>query len=386
MQHRVVVGADFASDVDYAQLIASTHDNPVDEVVGPDDLCMIVHTSGTTGLPKGVMLTHGNITWNLVNLLSVADFRGDDVTVAVTPFFRTGGTGVNVLPVLFKGGTVVVPEAGDPDEILGLLERWHVTVGFGNPDLLELITRSPRWNDADLSAIRLFITGGAPVPEQLIRTYMERGVTFLQGYGLSEAAPLVLLLDSRSATCKIGSAGKPPLFVDVRTIRRDGKPCAPDETGELLVTGPNVMTGYWNRPVETREAIDEDGWLHTGDAARIDDEGFVWIVDRVADAFDASGHVVYPGDVERVFARHPAVADVCVASDDGETRGVRRARLKRRRHRSTTLLEFARAELEPYAVPRSITFVDQLPRNSVGKLLRHELVLRTGSPPRAGGS
>ena len=188
---------------------------------------MITHTSGTTGMPKGVMLTHGNITWNMVNLLSVADFRGDDVTVAVTPFFRTGGTGVNVLPVLFKGGTVVVPETGDPDEILGLLERWHVTVGFGNPDLLERITRSPRWSGADLSAIRLFITGGAPVPEHLIRAYMERGVPFLQGYGLSEAAPLVLLLDPQSATRKIGSAGKPPLFVDVRTVRPDGTPCAP---------------------------------------------------------------------------------------------------------------------------------------------------------------
>jgi fatty-acyl-CoA synthase len=370
---RVVVDADSGSDVDYEQLIATARDNPVDEVVGTDDLCMITHTSGTTGLPKGVMLTHANITWNVVNLLSVADFRGDDVTVAVAPFFRTGGTGVNVLPVLFKGGAVVVPEAGDPDEILGLLERWQVTVGFGNPDLLEMITRSPRWNDADLSAVRMFITGGAPVPEHLIRTYMERGVTFLQGYGLSEAAPVVLLLDPQSASRKIGSAGKPPLFVDVRTIRPDGTPCEPGETGELLVSGPNVMTGYWNRPVETREALDEHGWLHTGDAARIDDEGFVWIVDRVADAFDASGHVVHPGDVERVLARHPAVADACVAPVDGESTAfvVLASGVDVTEHE---LIEFARSQLESHAVPRSITFVDRLPRSSVGKLLRHELV------------
>ena len=337
---------------------------------------MITHTSGTTGMPKGVMLTHGNITWNVVNLLSVADFRGDDVTVAVTPFFRTGGTGVNVLPVLFKGGTVVVPEAGDPDEILGLLERWHVTVGFGNPDLLERITRSPRWHDADLSAIRMFITGGAPVPEHLIRAYMQRGVPFLQGYGLSEAAPLVLLLDPQSATRKIGSAGKPPLFVDVRTIRPDGTPCAPDETGELLVSGPNVMTGYWNRPVETRKTIDEDGWLHTGDAARIDDEGFVWIVDRVARRVrrvrSPSCIRVTSSASSRVT---PAVVDVCVASDDGESS--RRSSCSRPTSASPKreLLEFAARATRTV---RSTAF-DHLPRPATAQLRRQAAPTRTRS-------
>src|SRR6476659_8786925 len=146
---RVVVNAESASDVDYEQLIATSRDDPFEVVVTFDDLCMVPHTSGTTGAPKGVMLTHGNVTWNVVNLLSIADFREDDVTIAVAPFFRTGGTGVNVLPVLFKGGSVIVPETGDPDEILGLMERWHVTIGFGNPDLLEALTRSPRWDAAD---------------------------------------------------------------------------------------------------------------------------------------------------------------------------------------------------------------------------------------------
>ena len=152
---RIVVNADAGSDVDYEQLIATSSDDPVDEVVAFDDLCMLPHTSGTTGTPKGVMLTHGNVTWNVVNVLSVAEFRSDDVTIAVAPFFRTGGTGVNVLPALFKGGTVVVPETSDPDEILDLIERWHVTVGFGNPDLLEALTRSPRWDDGPFSHPRV---------------------------------------------------------------------------------------------------------------------------------------------------------------------------------------------------------------------------------------
>ena len=139
----MVVGTAKGTEIDYEHLVAESPDDPVDQVIGLDDVCMLPHTSGTTGTPKGVMLTHGNITWNVINFLSVVDFRSDDVTIAITPFFRTGGTGVNVLPVLFTGGTVIIPEAPDPDEILRLIEERRVTIGFGNPDLLEALTRSP---------------------------------------------------------------------------------------------------------------------------------------------------------------------------------------------------------------------------------------------------
>src|SRR5215218_846393 len=166
--------------------------------------CSRTDTSGTTGALKGVMLTHGNITWNVINFLSVVDFRSDDVTIAIAPFFRTGGTGVNVLPVLFTGGTVIIPDAPDPDEILRLIEERRVTIGFGNPDQLEALSRSPACPTADFSSVRCYITGGAPVPERLIRRYMQRGVTFLQGYGLFEAAPFVLLLDPANARGRIG--------------------------------------------------------------------------------------------------------------------------------------------------------------------------------------
>ena len=323
---RVVVGPASGVEIDYERLVASSVDTPLDDVSGFDDVCLLPHTSGTTGAPKGVMLTHGNVTWNVINLLSLVDFGADDVTIAIAPFFRTGGTGVNVLPVLFAGGTVVIPETPDPEEILRLIEERRVTIGFGNPDLLDALTQSPRWPTADFSSVRCCITGGAPVPERLIRTYLQRGVTFLQGYGLSEAAPFVLLLDPANALRKVGSAGKPALFVDIRIARRDGRACEPNETGALLVSGPNVMAGYWERPDATREAIDEHGWLRTGDAARIDDEGFVWIVDRVDDAFEVSGHVVYPGDVERVLAQHPSVADAGVVLLRWTRHGLRRPR------------------------------------------------------------
>jgi fatty-acyl-CoA synthase len=376
VRSRVLVDAAGEGAVDYEGLVAESPDDPIDEEVGLNDLCMLPYTSGTTGSPKGVMLTHGNVTWNVVNFLSSTDFLANDVTIAIAPFFRVGGTGVNVLPVLFKGGTVVIPYAFDPDEILRLIERHHVTVGFGNPDLLDGLTRSPVWPVADLSSVRVFLSGGAPVPERLIRTYFERGITFVQGYGLSEAAPLALLLDQESALRKAGSAGKPPLFVDVRIARPDGTECVPGETGEMLVRGPNVMAGYWNLPERTRLIIDEQGWLRTGDAARADEEGYIWIVDRVKDAYVSLGEVVYPGDVERVLALHPSVADAGVVGLMRGEKKVGRAFVVPARGKeisATDLLAFCRERLKAHEVPESINVVERLPRNSVGKLIRHEL-------------
>ncbi len=376
VQARVVVGGVDEDVLDYEHLVAESSDDLIDEPIGLDDLCMLPFTSGTTGRPKGVMLTHGNITWNVVNFLSSTDFRTDDVTIAIAPFFRVGGTGVNVLPVLFKGGTVVVPGAVDSDEVLRLIERHRATIGFGNPDLLEALARSPLWPTADLSSIRVILTGGAPVPERLIRTYFDRRLTFVQGYGLSEAAPLVLLLDQESSLRKAGSAGMPPLLVDVRIVRPDGTTCEPGETGELLVRGPNVMAGYWNRPDATRLAIDEEGWLRTGDAARADAEGYVWIVGRLEDAFVSSGMVVHPGDVERVLARHPAVAEaavVGVSSGEGEVGAAFVALATGMVVSEEELLAFCRERLDHYQVPVSVTFLERLPRSSVGKLLRPDL-------------
>src|SRR5215470_16435016 len=213
---QVAVADSLEGAAGFEALIAESPSRVIEETVRLDDLCLLPHTSGTTGRPKGVMLTHGNITWNVVNLLTCADFHSDDVTIAHVPFFRVGGIGVNVLPVLFMGGKVVVPGDVQPDDILRLTERHHVTVGFGNPDILQSLVRSPLWPTCDLSGVRFLITGGAPVPEPLIRAYLERGLTLLQGYGLSEAAPVALLLPPETALSKVGSAGTPPLFVDTK--------------------------------------------------------------------------------------------------------------------------------------------------------------------------
>jgi fatty-acyl-CoA synthase len=377
VRHRVGVAESVDGAFDFEALVAESSDEPLATSIGMDDLCLLPHTSGTTGRPKGIMLTHANVMWNVVNFLTCAEFRRDDVTVAIAPFFRVGGTGVNVLPVLFMGGTVVVANEVSANEFLRLIERHHVSVGFGNPDILEALMRSELWPRVDLSSVRFMLTGGAPVPERLIRAYLDRGVTLLQGYGLSEAAPLALLLDTESALEKIGSAGRPPLLIDVRIESPDGTVVGPGETGELLVRGPNVMAGYWNRPEATREVLSSDGWLRTGDAARGDDEGYIWIVDRVADRFLSDGRPVYPGDVERALTGHPSIADAGVVQINAKGRGeVVVAFIVLFAGSEATeqdVLEFGRQHLAPHQVPASVTFVDRLPRNSVGKLIRSHL-------------
>jgi fatty-acyl-CoA synthase len=298
------------------------------------------------------------------------------VTIAIAPFFRVGGTGVNVLPALFLGGTVIVPDDVTGDGLLGVIERQRVSVGFGNPDVLDELVHAERWPVADLSSIRFILTGGAPVPERLIRAYHDRGVALIQGYGLSEAGPVVLLLDAERSLQKIGSAGRPPLLVDIRIVDPDGHDVQPGQAGELLARGPNVMSGYWRRPAETGEVLTEGRWLRTGDAARMDDEGDVWIVDRVDAGFVAGGRTVYPGDVERQLMTHPAVADagvVPIAAPDGDVIGAAVVLRHGGSVAETELIEFARRRLAPHEVPSSITFLDRLPRSSVGKLLRADL-------------
>lgn len=271
---RVVVGDTADSESEYEQFITEHGDGPIDVTIALDELCLLAFTSGTTSAPKGVMLSHANVTWNVINCLSCHDLRGDDVTIAAAPFFRTGGTGVTVLPVLFAGGTVVIPRRTAPEEIFHLIERHRVTIEFGNPDLLDALTQSPLWSTTDLTSLRAFVTGGAPVPERLLRTCHERHLTVLQGYGLSEAAPLVSVLDARNAESRAGSAGRPAFFVDLRIADADGTDSANGTIGELLVHGPNVATGYWQHPVATERAIDAGGWLRTGDGRASTRTGF----------------------------------------------------------------------------------------------------------------
>ncbi len=364
---------------DYERLIATSAVDQMDEPVGLDDVCLIMYTSGTTGRPKGVVLTHGNIIWNSVNVLVDIDLAGDEITLVVAPLFHTAGLNMTCLPTLLKGGTVVLMPAFDPTAVLEEIETRRITYMFGVPAMYDAMTVSPRWADADLSSLRQLNCGGAPVPEATIAAYLERGLAFSQGYGLTEAAPGALYLARDMAAAKAGTAGVPHFFTDVRVVGADLADVAPGDKGEIVVSGPNVMRGYWGRPDATEQAFAADRLLRTGDVGSPDEDGYVTIVDRLKDMIISGGENIYPAEIERVLADHPAIGESAVIGIPHPTWGeVGRAVVALRPGAVATepeVLDFLRGRLAKYKIPKSVVFVDQLPRNATGKLLR--TVVRT---------
>jgi fatty-acyl-CoA synthase len=370
----------------YERLLAEASAEPLDESVGLDELCLIMYTSGTTGRPKGAMLSHANITWNAVNVLIDHDLIAGEVALVAAPLFHTAGLNMQTLPVLLKGGTCLLVPAFDPARAFDLVSRHRVTFMFGVPAMFDQMARHPRWSEAELSSLRILTCGGSPVPTGLIAAYQERGLTFLQGYGMTEAAPGVLFLDAEHAVSKAGSAGVPHFFSEVRVARPDLTPTEAGEAGEVLVRGPHVMSGYWGLPEETAAAFAE-GWLRTGDVARTDDDGYVTIVDRLKDMIISGGENIYPAEVENAILAHPDIADCAVFGVPDERWGeVGRAVVVGRagaRLDPEEVLAFLDGRIARYKIPKSVVIADELPRNPSGKLLKNRIRSAYGSPQSA---
>ncbi|MEV1026016.1 o-succinylbenzoate--CoA ligase [Streptomyces sp. NPDC050264] len=362
---------------EYEQLIASeATDEAIDETVTGDDTCIIMYTSGTTGRPKGAMLTHANLTWNAVNVLVDTDLTSDERALVSAPLFHTAGLNMLALPVLLKGGACVLVDSFDAEQTLRLIAEHRITTMFGVPTMYDLVARQPAWPTADLTSLRTLLCGGAPVPTALIATYQARGLTFLQGYGMTEASPGALFLDAEHAVEKAGSAGVPHFFTDVRVVRPDLTPTEPGETGEILVRGPHVMPGYWGLPDATAAAF-SDGWFRSGDAARTDEDGYVHIVDRIKDMIISGGENVYPAEIEDLLLAHPAIAECAVIGvpDDkwGEVpRAVVVPRAGAHPDPDEVLASLA-GRLAKYKIPKSVVITDELPRTASGKLLKSRL-------------
>ena len=336
---------------------------PADEVADDEGL-LLIYTSGTTGVPKGAVLTHANCFWTNVSFDLATGLTGDDVALQVLPQFHCGGWNVQPLLMWWKGGKVVLERSFEPARVLSLLEEKQVTTIMGVPATYLFLSQQAGFADADLSSLRLAVVGGAPTPEELIRVWQERGVEIVQGYGLTEAAPNVLCLPPEDAIRKMGSAGKPYPYVDVRL--GDG--------AELQVRGPNVFPGYWRDPDATA-AVLRDGWLHTGDAAEVDGEGCYRIRGRLKDMYISGGENVYPAEVEGVLHVHPAVADVAVVGVTDERWGEAGVAFV-----TTTqpvseeeLLAHCRERLAKFKVPRRVRFVHALPMSAMNKVLKDEL-------------
>ncbi len=345
--------------------------------MGQHDVAVIMYTSGTTGKPKGAMLTHGNLVWN--NVQTNMAFAGDasDITLVAAPLFHVGGLNVTTLGALQGGACVVIHRSFDAGQALVDIAKYRVTTMFGAPAMFLFMAQQPEFADTDLSSLRMLIVGAAPVPKSLLDIYTARDVVLNQGYGLTETAPLVSFLMAQYIDTKLGSAGKPGLFGEIRIAGADNKSLANGEVGEILYRGPNVMKGYWNRPEATAEAIDAEGWFHTGDAGYIDDDGFLFISDRVKDMVISGGENVYPAEVESVLYEHPAIAEVAVIGLADEKWGEAVTAVVALNEGASLSLEelrdFADGKLARYKLPLMLHLVDALPRNPAGKVLKFEL-------------
>jgi len=365
---------------------------PVDEPIGHDDLFMIQYTSGTSGRPKGVQLTHGNIVWNCANLLVDVDVRSDEVALVTAPLFHTAALNQVLFPIMLKGGTSVIEARFDAGRALDLIEEHGVTLLFGVTSMYLAISQAPRWDEADLSTLRSALSGGAPLPEALLRTYAGRGLPIIQGYGLTEASPGVTMLRAPETTRKLGSAGTPCFFTDVRLVDASMQDVGVGEPGEVLVRGPHVTPGYWRNPEATEAAFvpDDAGtpWLRTGDLATVDDEGFLRVVDRVKDMYISGGENVYPVEVEGALYAHPAVAECAVVGVPDERWGeVGHAVVVVRAGHTLTgddLLAHLDGRLARYKIPRTVQLVEELPHNASGKLVKARVREMVLDPERAG--
>ncbi|SEF76623.1 fatty-acyl-CoA synthase [Nonomuraea solani] len=361
----------------YEDLLMTGSPEPIDAPVGQDDVCLIMYTSGTTGRPKGAMLTHANLTWNTVNLLVDVPLAHDEVTLISAPMFHIAALAQTLIPSVLKGGRAILEPSFDVGRTFDLIESERVTVMFGVPSMFGLLTRSERWAGADLSSLRHLLCGGAPVPEPLIRTYQDRGLTFLQGYGMTETAPGALFLGAEHSIAKAGSAGVPCFFADVRLLAPDGSPAAPGEPGEVYVEGPNVMPGYWRRAKETAEVLSADGWFRSGDIGVADDDGYVRISDRINDVIISGGENIYPAEVESALYEHAAVAECAVIGVPDEKWGeVGKALVVPRPGAEVApgdLLKHLDGRLARFKIPKYLEFVAELPKNAAGKLLKAPL-------------
>ncbi|HZZ96716.1 MAG TPA: long-chain fatty acid--CoA ligase [Jatrophihabitantaceae bacterium] len=355
--------------------LMSSDDAPIDEPIGLDDLFMIQYTSGTSGQPKGVMLTHGNVVWNVYNLLVDIDLGSAETALVTAPLFHTAALNQVLFPTVLKGGTALIEARFDPVRAIDLIEGEGVTLLFGVTTMYLALSQSPRFHQADLSSLRLALSGGAPIPESLLQTWLDRGLMIVQGYGLTEASPGTTMLRAADGVRKLGSAGTACFFTDVRVVAGD-RDADVGEAGEVLVRGPNVTTGYWQDAVSTDRAF-SDGWLHTGDLATRDDEGYLRIVDRLKDMYISGGENVYPAEVEQALYTHPAVAECAVIGVADPTWGeVGRAFVvvhEGQRLDAQELLRHLDSCLARYKVPKSIEFVADLPHNASGKLLKSRL-------------
>jgi long-chain acyl-CoA synthetase len=355
---------------------------PLTELVfrEPLDPAVILYTSGTTGTPKGAVLTHSNLLWNaFVASNRIVQIQPHDVVVGALPLFHAFGQSAGMNAALLAGATLSLMPRFDAEGALDLIEQGGATVFLGVPTMYTAMLHAESAPRRDMSSLRLCVSGGASMPVEVMRAFEERfGCRVLEGYGLSETSPIAAFnhLDRPS---RPGSIGTPIWGVEMRVVDDGGAALPPGEPGEIAIRGHNVMAGYWNQPEATASVLSPDGWLRTGDVAYMDGDGFFFIVDRKKDLIIRGGYNVYPREIEEVLHQHPAVADAAVIGVPHDELGEEVAAAVTLKPGSSAdpdeLRAFAKERVAAYKYPRIVQIVDALPMGATGKVLKREIRL-----------
>ena len=342
------------------------------------DPAMIMYTSGTTGQPKGAVLSHANITWNSFNVLVDYNLSDSSIVLMISPMFHVAALGMGVLPVLLKGGIVVLEARFDAGLVLRLVEQHHLTSLSGVPTTFQMLSEHPAWSTTDLSSLQMLTCGGSAVPLRVLEAYERRGLAFTGGYGMTETSPGATSLPPGYSRPKIGSAGLPHFFTDIRIVDQAGQSRPAGEPGEIQVEGPNVMAGYWNQPTANGTFFaDDGGWFRSGDIGYLDDDGFLFISDRLKDMIISGGENIYPIEIEQIIEELDAVQSVAVVGVADEKWGeVPRAYVQLRPGHTLDeqqLMAYLGGRLARYKIPKSLVLIDNMPRTSSGKIRKRDL-------------
>lgn len=342
------------------------------------DPLAIIYTGGTTGKPKGVVLTHESILWNGINTVVSWGLTSDDITLNYLPLFHTGGLNALSIPILMAGGKVVIASDFDPVDAISFLNEYCCTIALFVPTMYHLMVRTPEFQASDFPSMKTFLSGGAPCPLELYEPFQKKDLFFKEGYGLTEAGPNNFYIHPLEARRKIGSVGKPMLFNKVKLVNLDGKEVAEGEVGEIVIVGKHSFSHYWNNAAATHETIREN-WIYTGDLGKVDADGYYYIVGRKKDMIITGGENVYPLEIEQWISALSGVAEVAVVGlPDPKWGEVVSAFIvvgKETKLNKEDIYTYCKERLGSYKIPKYIFFVSELPKTHVGKIDKEQLKL-----------